>query len=86
MVPYDTRPITPNIRNPTTGLHKFQTREETHMLRVLILAAFALCVGLTSLTAASHAQTKGAKMILDPAVHGLKRLKPLQLGVDGDSS
>lgn len=58
------------------------------MLRALILAVFALCVGLMGLTTASHAaETQGqAKMILDPAVHGLKRLEPLQLGVDGDSS
>ena len=57
------------------------------MLRAIILAALALCVGLTGLTTASYAETMAkAKMILDPAVHGLKRLEPLQLGVDGDSS
>lgn len=58
------------------------------MLRVFTLAALALCVGLTGLSTASHAaEMQGqAKMILDPAVHGLKRLEPLQLGVDGDSS
>ena len=57
------------------------------MPRVLILAALALCAGLTGVTPASHAEmNKSAKMILDPAVHGLKRLEPLQLGVDGDSS
>lgn len=57
------------------------------MPRALILAALALCVGLTGLTPASHAETKArAAMILDPAVHGLKRLEPLQLGVDGDAS
>ncbi|WP_156137523.1 hypothetical protein [Methyloceanibacter caenitepidi] len=58
------------------------------MLRALILAAFALSVGQTGLTTASLAAETGgqAKMILDPAVHGLTRLEPLQLGVDGDSS
>jgi len=57
------------------------------MLRAIILAALALCVGLTGLTTDSYAETKSkAKMILDPAVHGLKRLEPLQLGVDGDST
>ncbi|MEM9591347.1 MAG: hypothetical protein AAF967_08420 [Pseudomonadota bacterium] len=57
------------------------------MPRALTLAAVALCSGLMGLTPAAHAETKAtAKMILDPSVHGLKRLKPLQLGVDGDSS
>lgn len=36
------------------------------MLRAIILAALALCVGLTGLTTASYAETKArAKMILD---------------------
>ncbi|MEM8575934.1 MAG: copper-binding protein [Pseudomonadota bacterium] len=57
------------------------------MPRALTLAAVALCSGLMSLTPAAYAETKAtAKMILDPSVHGLKRLKPLQLGADGDSS
>jgi uncharacterized cupredoxin-like copper-binding protein len=57
------------------------------MPRTLILAALALGVGLTGLTTTSHAETKAMpKMFLDPAVHGLKRMEPLQLGVDGDSS
>jgi len=57
------------------------------MPRVLILATAALCSGLMGLTPAAHAETKSSfKTILDPSVHGLKRLEPLQLGVDGDSS
>lgn len=55
------------------------------MPRALILAALTLCFALSYLTPAAHAENQ-AKMILDPAVHGLKRMEPLQLGVDGDSS
>ncbi len=53
------------------------------MPRVIILTALAMCVALTGATSTAHAQ---AEMILDPAVHGVKRMEPLQLGVDNDSS
>ncbi|HML92061.1 hypothetical protein [Methyloceanibacter sp.] len=58
------------------------------MPRALILAALTLCFALPNMTPAARAENAGspAKMILDPSVHGLKRMEPLQLGVDGDSS
>lgn len=51
------------------------------MPRVLILAAFATALVLSSLASPANAQ-----MVLDPAVHGLKRLEPLVFGVDNDSA
>lgn len=52
------------------------------MPRVILLAAFATALALSSLATPAAS----ADMILDPAVHGLKRLEPLVLGVDNDSS
>jgi plastocyanin len=51
------------------------------MPRPIILAAFATTLALSSLASAANAD-----MVLDPAVHGLKRLEPLVFGVDNDSS
>jgi len=46
------------------------------MPRIIVVAL------LTALAFAGSAHAQ----VLDPAVHGLKRLEPLQFGVDGDSS
>lgn len=87
MIPYATGRKKPNIRGPEIGVQDLRTTEEIHMPRVLTLAALALSVGLTGLSTTSDAEQKAMpKMFLDPAVHGLKRMEPLQLGVDGDSS
>jgi uncharacterized cupredoxin-like copper-binding protein len=51
------------------------------MPRFIILAALAACA-VTLSGAAAPAQAQ----VLDPAVHGLKRLEPLVFGVDNDSS
>jgi hypothetical protein len=48
------------------------------MLRLVILAGFAALVVLAS--------SGGSAQVLDPAVHGLKRLEPLMFGMDGDGS
>jgi len=51
------------------------------MPRAIVFTALALAFALSGVTSTAQAQ-----MILDPAVHGLKRLEPLVLGVDNDSS
>jgi uncharacterized cupredoxin-like copper-binding protein len=50
------------------------------MPRVFIVAF------LTSLAVAVASLGSAQAQVLDPAVHGLKRLEPLQFGVDGDGS
>jgi uncharacterized cupredoxin-like copper-binding protein len=57
-----------------------QPREETQMSRIFTT------VLLTSLALAVASPGSAQAQILDPAVHGLKRLEPLQFGVDGDGS
>jgi uncharacterized cupredoxin-like copper-binding protein len=41
---------------------------------------------VTSLAFAAASLGSAQAQVLDPAVHGLKRLEPLQFGVDGDGS
>jgi uncharacterized cupredoxin-like copper-binding protein len=50
------------------------------MPRVIVVALTTLIAFAIAGIGSAHAQIK------DPAVHGLKRLEPLQFGVDGDSS
>ena len=50
------------------------------MPRVIVVALTTLFAFALAGIGSAHAQIK------DPAVHGLKRLEPLQFGVDGDSS
>jgi hypothetical protein len=50
------------------------------MPRLFILAALAIAITVGSAAHPAQAQ------VLDPAVHGLKRLEPLVFGIDGDGS